>query len=80
MTFLRKLKLGMIIYVDNDVLCGIAKYIPPNFKIGHYVAICRSIQNNWSEKNDLVKYKKSISKGSLSTIKISGIFYAKYIK
>ena len=77
MTQLSDIPIKLRIKDDNYVLCGVVKYIPPVHTMGHYIALCRSIHNNWSERNDLAKNKKSVSKKILPNLNISGIFYIK---
>lgn len=74
---LREIPTKLTILNKKYLLFGVIEYRPPTAltKIGHYVAYTRTINNKWTQLNDLEPYPIVLTSG-LDEIRICLLFYA----
>lgn len=77
------------LHINNTlyILGGVVRYVPPLQEseeallkcqsLGHYIAYCRTVNNDWIKRNDLETTRKTLSPKNLPSIKIASIFYIK---
>lgn len=78
---LKDIPVHLIINNIRYVLSGVVQFIEPKIEegLGHYVAYCRSVNNNWEKRDDMCKKAEYIGP-NMSNIKIAFIFYVECSK
>lgn len=77
-TNIKDIPVNITIKGARYILCGVVQYIKPitTDGLGHYIAFCRSVTNNW-EKRDDCHNKTEYLQGKFPDIRIAIILYAR---
>jgi len=73
---IRDIPIYLLINNVRYVLSGVVQFIEPEIQegLGHYIAYCRSLNNNWEKRDDMHKKTEYMGQNKLN-MKIAFIFY-----